>query len=432
MPALVAAQGPALVAARPSAERLRRALLWLMGFAGAIVMIEPSPYEAVGLVTMAVFALTGLTLRPALAPLIVLLMLLDAGYVLALMPVIDQDDAVIWVLVSVFLAMSAIFLAAMLGTHTQVRLDWLLRGYVAAAVLVSVLAIAGYFHLIGSASDLFVLYERARGTFKDPNVLGAFLVLPGLIAFQRVLVGRLRIAVRSSVTLLIILAALLLTFSRGAWGQFVLAALVLMGLTFITSRSNRERVRIVLLALAGIAAVTLFVAALLSIGKVADLFSARASLDQSYDLGPMGRFGRYALGAEFALDNPLGLGPLQFPRLLPEAPHNVYLNAFMSGGWLAGFAYLTLTALTLVMGLRYLLVETPWRATYHAIYAAYLGMVIESAIIDSDHWRHYFLILGVLWGLMAATRARRPNVPERSLASWSKAQPATAWGDYTG
>jgi hypothetical protein len=46
-------------------------------------------------------------------------------------------------------------------------------------------------------------------------------VLPGLIAFQRVLVGRLRIAVRSSVTLLIILAALLLTFSRGAWGQFV-------------------------------------------------------------------------------------------------------------------------------------------------------------------------------------------------------------------
>ena len=38
-----------------------------------------------------------------------------------------------------------------------------------------------------------------------------------------------------------------------------------------------------------------------------------------------------------------------------------------------------------------------------AVYAAYLG-VAESAIIDIDHWRHYFLILGVLWGLMAASR----------------------------
>jgi hypothetical protein len=24
-------------------------------------------------------------------------------------------------------------------------------------------------------------------------------------------------------------------------------------------------------------------------------------------------------------------------------------------------------------------------------------------IIDIDHWRHYFLILGLLWGLMAAS-----------------------------
>src|SRR5947208_4612765 len=80
----------------------------------------------------------------------------------------------------------------------------------------------------------------------------------------------------------------------------------------------------------------------------------------------------------------------------------------MAGGWLASFAYLTLTAVTVVMGLRYVLVATPWRRTYHAVYAAYLGVVIESLIVDSDHWRHYFLILGVLWGLMSATRAYHP------------------------
>ena len=57
-----------------------------------------------------------------------------------------------------------------------------------------------------------------------------------------------------------------------------------------------------------------------------------------------------------------------------------------------------------------------------AVYAAFVGLVIESAIIDIDHWRHYFLILGALWGLMAATRAhswsRRPaplRLPGRRL-----------------
>jgi hypothetical protein len=99
--------------------------------------------------------------------------------------------------------------------------------------------------------------------------------------------------------------------------------------------------------------------------------------------------------------------------------HNVYLNSFMSGGWLAGFAYFTLTAITVVLGMRYAFVATPWRATYHAVYAAYLGMVAESLIIDSDHWRHYFLILGVLWGLMSVTRSRlaigRENVSPRAM-----------------
>jgi hypothetical protein len=27
-----------------------------------------------------------------------------------------------------------------------------------------------------------------------------------------------------------------------------------------------------------------------------------------------------------------------------------------------------------------------------------------SAIIDIDHWHHYFLILGALWGMMVASR----------------------------
>jgi hypothetical protein len=38
----------------------------------------------------------------------------------------------------------------------------------------------------------------------------------------------------------------------------------------------------------------------------------------------------------------------------------------------------------------------------------------ESVLIDSDHWRHYFLVLGVLWGLMAASRAHAASGLARS------------------
>ena len=41
-------------------ESMRGVLLWLMGFAGAFVFIEPSPYEIVGIVSIFLFGLTGL------------------------------------------------------------------------------------------------------------------------------------------------------------------------------------------------------------------------------------------------------------------------------------------------------------------------------------------------------------------------------------
>ena len=397
---------------RLSVETLRVALLWLMGFAGAFVFIEPSPYEIMGVLAIAVFAITGLALRAPLVPLMLLLILLNVGYATAMLQVIDQGKVVTWVLVSIYLAVTAIVYAAMLSANTQARLAWLMRGCLAAGLVAALVAIAAYFRLFGSLSDLFLLYGRARGTFNDPNVLGAFLVLPALIAFQRMLAGRRSEALGGGVLLLLMLAALFLSFSRAAWGQFAVAALLLMGMMFATSRASGERLRIALIAIGGTLVALLLIAALLSIGQVADLFKERATLDQNYDLGHLGRFGRYMLGFDLMLDRPFGIGALQFSKsYFREDPHNTFLNTFMSGGWLGGLAYLTLTLVTAVRGLRFVFVRTPWQPTYHVVYAAFLGVAGESAIIDIDHWRHYFLILGVLWGLMAVTTSGPTLLP---------------------
>ena len=47
-----------------------------------------------------------------------------------------------------------------------------------------------------------------------------------------------------------------------------------------------------------------------------------------------------------------------------------------------------------------------------------IALHVESAIIDIDHWRHYFLILGALWGLMAASR------PYLATAKYAEIVPA--------
>ncbi|MCC6891100.1 MAG: O-antigen ligase domain-containing protein [Hyphomicrobiales bacterium] len=421
----------AVAGPRIATEKLRAILLWLFAFSGGFVVIEPGPYEVIGSLALLMFAATGLVLRPALAPLILLLTVLNLGYALSLFRVNASTPSVIWVLVSVFLSLTAIFFAAVVTTNTEARLRWLLRGYVAAAVVVSLFAIGGYFELFGAMSGRFVVHARAAGTFKDPNVFAAFLVLPGLLILQRMLGGGRSEFLSGGVLLLIVSGGLFLSFSRAAWGQFVFCALLLMLLSFLSSRSARRRLRIVIIAVAGAAIALAFLAVLLSLDQVAALFKERASLMQSYDAGHVGRFGRYLIAMTMMLDYPFGMGPLQFA--FPEAPHNTYLNSFIVGGGLSGTAYLTLTLVTLTAGLRVAFIRTRWQATYQAIYVALVGIAAESVIIDSDHWRHYYLILGVLWGLIAVARssaeARNATAPPTLVAPAAISNPPSARWD---
>jgi hypothetical protein len=394
------------------AERLRLMLLWFVGVSSALVFIEPSPYEITTLAALGAFVLSGMAVRSAILPFLILLILINVGYTISAHALLDQKNVLTWVATSWYLAATAFFFAAMLANNTEARLATLMHGCLIAGVIAALAGVLAYFRLIPGASE-FLLYDRARGTFKDPNVFGAFLILPALIALQSIIAGRFWQTVRGLMLLGLFAVAILLSFSRAAWGQLAFTGGLVFLLTFITTRSANQRLRIILFAVGGVAGLALLLAAVLSIGAVADLFKERMSLDQSYDVGQLGRFGRHILGALMALDVPFGIGPLQFSKFFPEDPHNSYLNAFMSGGWIAGVCYTVLVLLTLAFGLRYLFVRTPWQSTMIVVYSAFTGMMIESFIIDSDHWRHVFLLLGVLWGLIAATQthiSRGPTV----------------------
>jgi hypothetical protein len=380
-------------------------LLWLTGASGAIVFIEPSPYEISSALALIMFVIGGLTLSASLMPLVVLLVLINIGYSISGATVIGEQGVAAWLITSWYLGLTAIFFAAMLGQNTEARLRAITAGVVVGGLIASFAAIVGYSRVIGSLNELLLLYDRARGTFKDPNVLGAFLVFPALLCLLMVVSSRFGRAFRGAMMFGFIGIAVLLSFSRAAWGQLAYTAVVMLGLIFLTTRSPPQRLRIVLLILAGSVVLAAAIAALLSIDAIARLFVERASFSQSYDMGAQGRFARHFLGAVMALDYPVGIGPLQFSKYFPEDPHNSFLNAFMAGGWLAGVSYPALVLLTLGFGLRTVFIRTPYQQTTIAVFAGYFGVATESFIIDTDHWRHTFLLMGLMWGLIAASRA---------------------------
>ncbi|MCB1413741.1 MAG: O-antigen ligase domain-containing protein [Xanthobacteraceae bacterium] len=409
--ASVAASLPApptsLVAPRVAA--LQRLLMWLIGCSGAIVFIEPSPYEIATLLAIVVTVATGLRLRLALMPLLALLFLINIGYSISAAHLLDQKQIVNWILTSWYMAITAVFFAMVIADDTVARLDMLRRGLIFGAVIASVAGIVGYFNLLPGTHRLFTLYDRAMGPFKDPNVFSAYLILPALFVLQSVVSDRFGKATRSAVVLGIIALALLLAFSRAAWGQLVITSAFMLLLMVLTSQSNKQRSRIVVTALIAVAAAAVLLMVLLSFSSIDTLFKERASFDQSYDEGRFGRFGRHILGAQMALGLPTGIGPLQFRTYFPEDTHNSYLNAFMSGGWLSGICYPALVFTTVLLGFRYLFVRVPWQRAYLAIFSAFLGTVGESFIIDTDHWRHFFLMMGLMWGMFVAAQMHLAN-----------------------
>ena len=72
----------------------------------------------------------------------------------------------------------------------------------------------------------------------------------------------------------------------------------------------------------------------------------------------------------------------------------------MAGG--GGLLYYVLVGATLYLGCRGLLRPSPYRRLMIPVIATFSMLVLESAIIDTDHWRHWFLLAGLIWGISAA------------------------------
>ncbi|MBA3447475.1 MAG: hypothetical protein H0T56_07675 [Pseudaminobacter sp.] len=363
------------------------------------VIREPAPYELYMAGLIAVWALFGLRISRMAAPLLVLLVVFNIGGMIAMTQMADLRDAPLYIAVSLFLAFTAVFFAAVVEMQPGLyRVIFL--AYVTAAVATALLGILGYFHAFPGA-EIFTKFDRAAGAFQDPNVFGPFLTLPGIYLLYRLLTGDPLKMILYAGPLLIVVGGIFFSFSRGAWGLFGASAVLLTTALFLQSSNGAFRLRIVAMSLAAalLLAVALLIA--LQIPGVAELFTARAQLVQDYDGARLGRFARYGIGFMMALENPLGIGPLVFGQMLGEDTHNIWLKALMDYGWLGFASYLVLILWTVAGGFRILFRDRPWQPYFLCAYVVFLGHIALGTVIDTDHWRHFYLLLGLIWGGMA-------------------------------
>lgn len=317
------------------------------------------------------------------------------------------DTAITHQVVTLFLALGALVLAGYVSADPEPRFRLIMNCYVAGCLIATTAAFAGYFQLIPSAYDLFTNFGRARGTFKDPNVLGAALAPAIVYTAWITLRFPVRQAMIAAVVCLPLCLALLLSFSRGAWASTAFSLVIVAWLGLVTTRRASDVQRLTVVAVIGAITLVLAIGAALRLEAVGGLFEERASLDQSYDQGPDGRFGGQKKAVGLILDHPLGIGTHTFrdSKHVEEA-HNVYLSQFMNAGWLGGLLYTISVFGTLIAGLFAVRKRTALQGPIIVTTAAFIGLVIEGAIIDTDHWRHFFILMGLIWGLVDATQAQ--------------------------
>lgn len=364
----------------------------------------PAPYDLLLVLTMGFTFAVGLRIPKDLRTPAILWGLLLLGYAFSGIGALYIERVTDFLMVSTYLVLSMFFFAALVAANPKRNLAIIWWAYTLSAAIAAAIGCAAYFGLMPNA-EAFLKFSRVRSTFNDPNVFGPFLVGPVLFLIYRLSMSSQRRDLLLVPVVGLLFLGILLSFSRGAWGNLIFAGGIFLVLTWMTASSARQIARLTLaVSLIGVLAACV-VAWALSSDLVSDLFEERFSLTQSYDVSEEG--GRFAVqeqAIQTILEKPFGIGPSQWAKIVGVDPHNVYLNVFLAGGWLSGFAFVGLMLSTIVLGIRACLVQTPFQGFQIVAVATFIAHAAEAFIIDIDNWRHMYLLMGLVWGGIAYVR----------------------------
>jgi O-antigen ligase len=290
--------------------------------------------------------------------------------------------------------------AVILADSTRESMSWgemrdsfLWAVYVNASVVVFLAVI----FLLSTPDRLAALYygERPKGFFKDPNVAGAFAVPGVLYAVSRLLFSRERKL--ASALGIISLGGVLFSFSRGALLGMV-AGLMAVGVVALVARRTMRFTAL-------FCVVTLM--AILALPVAVTVFGQSSRFQGLTEYDVEGRFAAWQMGLRVFTEAPWGIGPGAFEKGIVSyfeeySAHNTFLRVLVENGLvgvlllalgLAGFFRLAIGSI--ISACR--IADRSWLADSAWLTGSLTAVLAESWLIDTLHWRHFWVILGFVF-----------------------------------
>lgn len=375
-------------------------------FLQGVVLFEPAPPDAVFAIVIAVAVVTGrfhITRAPrSVLGLLALLIVLN---LVSMLDAVGPSAAVRFFFITAYLAIFAIWMCGYVDSRRRAKV--VVVAWLAIAALSAVLAILAVTFSV-PYREVLLNTARARALFEDPNVYGPFLVPITVILLEQRLsrAPLVRMRAWTSTALLLTLAlGILFSYSRAAWANTLIAVLIMLGCSaFRRAGAQRAMGALVGLLLVGVAVVSVIE----TTGSVGFL-DQRAKV-QSYDTQ---RFGAQRFGYELGWTHPIGIGPGQFQFHYPVESHSTYVRVMSEQGILGIATWIGVLLTTLVLAIRNVALG---RDTYGigsaALLGAWCGLIFNSAVVDTLHWRHLWMVAALIWaGAMrdrvAAQKRRR-------------------------
>ena len=415
----IRSRGPQSV--RPEAgDLLFRGLVICIMCLEIVVFIEPAPVDVVLVACLVLGICLGKLGFAAVetAPLVSLAVFALANLVSMYDP-FDPARAVWYVFVTLYLVASWFFFVGLIGRYGEPMIATLINAYCFAGLISALLGAGGYLGLL-PFRDTLLLNGRARGLFKDCNVYGPYFVPMALFALTRLMDTSVSKRAKAVPAVLFFFAvlAILLAFSRACWLNFAvsLAVLFLTQQMFMNSGIvARRRLRMGALVVLG-GALTVIV--LVHTAPVKEMLALRVTSNGLQDYDRV-RFATQSLSLETAERRPLGIGPGQAELVFGYATHSMYLRILSENGLVALAALLIFIGSTAARALAYVRHgRNDWlRDINLVVLACIVGHLVNSAVIDTVHWRHIWFIYALPW--MPLSLREQPWRPH-----WSRVMPA--------
>lgn len=376
-------------------SRERRITLFIIFSTSSIVFIEPAPFDALVAVFFLVVITGGHITRSTISwqmESLLSLFLLSNILSLVAVPLIDPDRSVSYFMITVYMLTLFFLTAWLVAEHGGDACRAILAGTVVAAMVGALAGCIGIlFHT--PIDHLVTQFGRAQGFFKDPNVFGpyvaaatVYLLLEAANPNRRLL---LAILVPIGVT------AVLLSGSRAAWVGSVASVLVFVSVRIYQLKGTKSFSTSPAVVVLGGAAMLIGAMALLPTEHATSIIANRTAL-QGYDAA---RFGTQEAAASLASRSPLGMGPGQSDRYFSVSPHSLFVRAFVENGWLGLSALCTFLVVTMWRGLINCRRTAPLQAVSAALLAVFVASLLQSAVVDTLHWRHFWVQCGLIWGI---------------------------------